>query len=185
MANIPLLTYVPPPVKISSIQLFAYRDTDCCFVLPDLSNRWMGDTKMNVGEQIDEVIAKIPDWRGATLANIRKIIKAADPEIVEELKWMGTPVWSHDGMVCLAKAFKDKVKITFPHGASLSDPDKLFNSELTGKQWRAIDIYKEDRINEGSLKILIHAAVDYNHAKVKTANKPGGTRGTVKKKPVK
>jgi len=140
---------------------------------------------MNASHLIDELIANLTDWHGTTFANVRRIIHDADPEITEELKWMGTPVWSHDGIVCLAKAFKDKVKITFPHGASLSDPDKLFNSELTGKQWRAIDIYKEDRINEGSLKILIHAAVDYNHAKVKTANKPGGTRGTVKKKPVK
>ena len=132
---------------------------------------------MNLGEQIDEVIAKIPDWRGTTLADIRKIIKAADPEIVEELKWMGTPVWSHDGMVCLAKAFKDKVKITFYDGAHLADPDKLFNSELEGKQWRAIDIYKGDKLNESALKTLIIAAVAHNHAKVKSAVKTRKTPG--------
>ena len=140
---------------------------------------------MNASELIDDLVAKLTDWRGTTFANIRRIIHEADPEIVEEWKWMGTPVWSHDGIVCLAKAFKDKVKVTFSSWGHLADPDKLFNSELEGKQWRAIDIYKDDKINESSLKILINAAVDYNHAKVKTANKPGGTRGNVKKKPAK
>ena len=137
----------------------------------------------DAGELIDDLVAKLTDWRGTTFANIRRIIREADPEIVEELKWMGTPVWSHDGIVCLAKAFKDKVKVTFPHGASLSDPDKVFNAELEGKQWRAIDIYKGDKINENSLKILVNAAVDYNHSKVQTANQNHATRGNVKKKP--
>ena len=140
---------------------------------------------MNATELIDDLIANLTDWRGTTLANIRRIIHEADPEIIEEWKWMGTPVWSHDGIVCVANAFKDKVKLTFFRGASLADPDKLFNNELEGKQWRTIDIYKEDKINENSLKILIQSAVNYNHAKVKTANKPNGTRGTVKKKPAK
>jgi hypothetical protein len=140
---------------------------------------------MNASEMIDDVIANLVDWRGTTLANIRSIIHEADPKIIEESKWMGTPVWSHDGIVCLAKAFKDKVKMTFPHGAHLADPDKLFNSELEGKEWRAIDIYKDDKINESSLKILIQSAIDYNHARVKTADKPGGTRESLKKKPAK
>jgi hypothetical protein len=140
---------------------------------------------MNSSELIDKLIADLTDWRGTTFANIRRIIREADPEITEELKWMGTPVWSHDGIVCLAKAFKDKVKVTFPHGASLSDPDKVFNAELTGKQWRAIDIYRDYKVNEGSLKTLIHAAVDFNHSKVQDASKPRTTRGTVKKKPAK
>jgi hypothetical protein len=158
-------------------------DSDYQFSLMDLSTLQMGDATMNASELIDDLIANLTDWRGITLAKLRRIIREADPEIIEEWKWMGTPVWSHDGIVCLAKAFKDKVKVTFPHGASLSDPDQVFNAELTGKQWRAIYIYKDDRINEGSLKILIHAALDYNLAGVKTASKPGGTRGTVKKKP--
>ena len=140
---------------------------------------------MNTSEQIDELIAKFSDWRGLTIANIRKIIKDVDPDIIEELKWMGTPVWSHDGIVCLAKAFRDKVKLTFIQGASLADPDKLFNNELKGKQWRAIDIYKDDRINGISLKTLVQAAMDYNHAKVKTANKSSATRGNTPKKPAK
>ena len=140
---------------------------------------------MNASEQIDELIAKLSDWRGLTIINIRKIIKDADPDIIEELKWMGTPVWSHDGIVCLAKAFRDKVKLTFIQGASLADPDKLFNNELKGKQWRATDIYKDDRINGISLKTLVQAAVDYNHAKVKTTNKSSATRGNTPKKPAK
>ena len=140
---------------------------------------------MNASEQIDDFIAKLSDWRGTTFANIRNIIKDADPKIVEEWKWMGTPAWYHDGLVCLANAFKDKVKLTFLNGASLPDPDRLFNNGLEGKQWRTIDIYKDDRINDISLKTLIQAAVDYNHAKVKTANKPPATRGNAPKKPAK
>jgi hypothetical protein len=140
---------------------------------------------MNASQLIDDLIVNLTDWRGTTFANIRRIIHEADPEIIEEWKWMGTPVWSHDGIVCLAKAFKDKVKVTFPHGASLSDPDKVFNAELTGKQWRAIDISKDDKINVSSFKMLIRFAVDYNIANVKTGNKPSGTRGTVKKKSAK
>ena len=118
-------------------------------------------------EFIDEYVASLNDWRGAVITNIRRIIHAADPNIVEEWKWRGTPIWSHDGMVCLAKAFKDKVKVTFYSGAQLADPDKIFNSELEGKQWRAIDIYKDDKINEKSLKNLVIAAIDFNQAKAK------------------
>ena len=140
---------------------------------------------MDASEQIDEYIAEFSDWRGTILANIRKIVKDADSDIVEEWKWMGTPVWSHDGIVCLANAFKDKVKLTFLNGASLPDPDRLFNNGLEGKQWRTIDFHKGDKINEISLKALIQAAVDYNHAKVKTANKPPATRGNTPKKPAK
>ena len=140
---------------------------------------------MNAPELIDEYVANLTDWRGTTIANIRRIIHEADPKIVEEWKWRGTPIWSHNGIVCLAKAFKDKVKVTFPQGAHLADPDKLFNSELEGGQWRAIDIYKDDKINENSLKILVNTAVDYNNAKVKPVNKPRSTLGNVKKKPAK
>jgi hypothetical protein len=138
---------------------------------------------MQASELIDDLIANLADWRGATLANIRRIIHEADPEIVEEWKWRGTPVWSHDGIVCVASAFKGKVKLTFYQGAHLADTDRLFNSELEGKQWRAIDIHKDDKINEGSLKTLIHAAVDYNTAKLKATGKSGERRGNLKKKP--
>ena len=138
---------------------------------------------MQPSERIDNLVANLTDWRGTTLANIRRIIREANPEIVEEWKWMGSPVWSHEGIVCLANAFKDKVKLTFPQGAHLADPDKLFNNGLEGKQWRTIDIYKDDKIDEGSLKTLINAAVDYNTTKLKTTNKSSGTRGNLKKKP--
>lgn len=140
---------------------------------------------MQASELIDDLVANLTDWRGSTFANIRRIIHDADPEIIEDWKWMGTPVWSHDGIVCVANAFKDKVKLTFHQGAHLADPDKLFNNGLEGKQWRTIDIYKDDKINESSLKTLILAAVDYNRAKAKPVSKPVGTRGNMKQKPAK
>jgi hypothetical protein len=120
---------------------------------------------MNASELIDDLITNLADWRGKTFADIRRIIRDADPEIIEDWKWMGTPVWSHDGIVCIANPFKDKVKITFYSGASLADPDKLFNNGLEGKQWRSIDLYKDDIIDESALKNLILSAVDYNQAK--------------------
>ena len=138
---------------------------------------------MNASELIDDLIANLTDWRGTTFASIRRIIHEADPDIVEEWKWMGTGAWSHDGIVCIANAFKEKVKLTFSQGASLADPDKLFNSGLTGKQWRTVDIYKDDKINERSLKVLIHDAVGYNHSRVQSTNRPHATRGNPKKKP--
>ena len=136
---------------------------------------------MKPSEQIDQLIAGLTDWRGKMLVNIRKIILDADPEIIEEWKWMGSPCWSRDGLICVANAHKDKVKLTFSQGASIADPDKLFNNGLDGKQWRAIDIRENDKINKQSLKILIRSAVDYNQTKVKTAKKPSVARGTVKK----
>jgi hypothetical protein len=126
---------------------------------------------MEASRLIDEMIVKLADWRGATLAQIRKTVREADPEIVEELKWKGTPVWSHNGIVCLAKAFKDKVKMTFYDGASLADPDKLFNSELEGRQWRAIDYYKDDKVKERELTNLVRGAVAHNLAKAKAGAK--------------
>src|SRR6202165_1297042 len=124
---------------------------------------------------IDQLIAKLTDWRGKTLASIRKSILEADPEIVEEWKWMGSPVWSRDGMIAVGNAHKDKVKLTFSHGASLPDPDKLFNAGLKGNTWRAIDLFEGDRINERALKNLVRAAVDYNQLKLKK-KAPAGTR---------
>ena len=135
---------------------------------------------MNPSEHIDQLIAKLTDWRGKTFASIRKSILAADREIIEEWKWMGSPVWSRDGIIVLANAHKDKVKLTFSHGASLPDPDKLFNAGLGGKMWRAIDIFEGDKINERALKNLVHAAVDYNQIKLKK-KAPAGTRAKVPK----
>src|SRR6266702_6045894 len=128
---------------------------------------------MNPSERIDQLIAKLPDWRGKTFASIRKNILEADREISEEWKWMGSPVWSRDGMIAVANAHKGKVKLTFSHGASLRDPDKLFNAGLDGNVWRAIDFFEGDEINERALKNLIRAAVDYNQTKLKTKASAG------------
>ena len=135
---------------------------------------------MNPSEHIDQLIAKLTDWRGKTFADIRKSILEADREIIEEWKWMGSPVWSHDGMIAVANAHKEKVKLTFAHGARLPDPDKLFNAGLEGNAWRAIDFFEGDKINERALKNLVRAAVDYNQTKLKK-KAPAGTRAKVRK----
>ena len=122
---------------------------------------------MNPSEQIDQLIAGITDWRGKTFAGIRKNILAADREIIEEWKWMGSPVWSRDGIIAVANAHKGKVKLTFAHGADLSDPDKLFNAGLEGNARRAIDYFEGDKINERALKNLVRAAIEYNQFKLK------------------
>ncbi len=121
---------------------------------------------MNPSERIDQLIAGLGDWRGKTLASVRKTILAADREIIEEWKWMGSPVWSRDGMIAVGNAHKDKVKVTFAHGANLPDPDKLFNAGLGGNAWRAIDIFEGDKINERALKNLVRAAIEYNQSKI-------------------
>ena len=122
---------------------------------------------MNPSDRIDLLIAGLKDWRGKTLAGIRKSILAADREIIEEWKWMGSPVWSRDGMIAVGNAHKDKVKLTFSQGASLPDPDKLFNAGLDGKVWRAIDLFEGDKINDRALKNLVRAAIDFNQMKSK------------------
>ena len=122
---------------------------------------------MNPSERIDELIAKLTGWRGNALAAIRKTILAADREIIEEWKWMGSPVWSRDGIIVVAIVLKDKVKLTFSHGAHLPDPDKLFNAGLGGNQWRAIDLFEGAKINERALKNLVRAAIEYNQLKSK------------------
>ena len=132
---------------------------------------------MNASEQIDELIARLKDWRGKTLASVRKTIMEADGKIIEEWKWMGSPVWSRDGMIAVGNAHKDKVKLTFSHGADLPDPEKLFNAGFGGDTWRAIDFFEGDAINERALKNLIRAAVEYNQIKMKLKKKaPGRTR---------
>jgi hypothetical protein len=139
---------------------------------------------MKASELIDKKIADLPDWRGKMLADLRKIIHDADHEMVEEWKWMGTPVWSHNGLILAANAHKDKVKLTFSQGASLPDPDNLFNAGLEGNKWRAIDFHEGDRINERALKNIIGAAVAHNRAglKGKTPADARGIRAKVKKK---
>ena len=112
--------------------------------------------------RIDERIASLGDWRGALLAQLRALIHEVDPQVVEEWKWMGTPVWSHDGMYALANPHKDKVKLTFFHGAKLKDPAKLFNAGLAGGKWRAIDFREGDRVDTRALKALLREAIAYN-----------------------
>jgi hypothetical protein len=111
---------------------------------------------------IDEKIKGLGDWRGEMLARVRAIIHKADPEIVEEWKWMGTPVWSHGGIVCTGETYKNIVKMTFAKGAALKDPSRLFNSSLDGNVRRAIDIHEGDKVDEAALKDLIRAAVALN-----------------------
>jgi hypothetical protein len=133
---------------------------------------------MNPSERIDQLIAEITDWRGKTFACVRKSILAADREVIEEWKWMGSPVWSRDGIIAVANAHKGKVKLTFANGAHLPDPDKLFNAGLEGNKWRAIDFFEGDKIHERALKNLVRAAIDYNQIKLKK-KAPAGTRAKV------
>ena len=111
---------------------------------------------------IDARIRELGDWRGETLARVRALVKEADPEVVEEWKWRGTPTWEHDGIICTGETYKNVVKMTFAKGASLDDPSGLFNSSLEGNTRRAIDIHEDDEIDEKALKELIRAAVALN-----------------------
>jgi hypothetical protein len=113
-------------------------------------------------ELISKKIADLGDWRGTTLGRMRKLIKQADPDVVEEWKWMGTPVWSHDGIICTGESYKRVVKLTFPKGASLKDPARLFNSSLDGKVRRAIDIHEGEEVDASAFKTLIRQAVVLN-----------------------
>lgn len=116
----------------------------------------------SAAERIDQRIAELGDWRGQTLSRMRKLIKAADPEVIEEWKWMGTPVWEHDGILCTGESYKSVVKLTFAKGASLKDPAKLFNSSLDGNVRRAIDIHEGEKVDATAFKALIRAAVTLN-----------------------
>jgi hypothetical protein len=131
----------------------------------------MKDSDSNAGqsasERIDERIAELGDWRGQTLSRMRKLVKQADPDVVEEVKWVkatspGTPTWSHDGIICTGETYKSIVKLTFAKGASLQDPAKLFNSSLGGNTRRAIDIHEGEKVDAGAFKALVRAAVALN-----------------------
>ena len=116
---------------------------------------------------IDARIKELGDWRGTMLGRLRALVKQADSEVVEEWKWRGVPVWSHDGLICTGETYKSVVKMTFAKGAALKDPARLFNSSLEGNTRRAIDFHEGDKINEGALKTLVRAAVTLNKSKVK------------------
>ena len=127
-----------------------------------------GKAEASPSQLIDARISELGDWRGETLARVRRLIREADPEVVEEVKWrkpsnpLGVPVWEHDGIICTGETHRDKVKLTFAHGAALDDPAGLFNSSLDGNARRAIDLYEGDRIHEEALKALVRAAVALN-----------------------
>jgi len=118
----------------------------------------------SASELISQRIAELGDWRGVTLARMRKLIKEADPDVVEEWKWMGTPIWSHDGIICTGESYKKVVKLTFAKGAFLKDPTRLFNSSLEGNMRRAIDIPEGEKVSEPAFKALVRQAVAFNSA---------------------
>src|SRR5580704_5669653 len=122
------------------------------------------DQEQPASELISERIAELGDWRGATLGRMRKLIRQADPDVVEEWKWRGTPVWSHDGIICTGESYKTVVKLTFAKGASLKDPARLFNSSLDGNVRRAIDIKEGEKVDESEFKVLIRQAVSLNNS---------------------
>jgi hypothetical protein len=127
----------------------------------------------SASELIDKRIAELGDWRGETLSRMRELIKEAAPDVVEEWKWMGTPVWSRDGIICTGESYKSKVKLTFAKGASLQDPAALFNSSLDGNARRAIDVYEGEEVDAGAFKALIRAAVTLNTSVKKTRARRG------------
>ena len=131
----------------------------------------------SASRQITKRIAELGDWRGESLSRVRKLIKEADPDVVEEWKWMGTPIWEHDGIICTGESYKDKVKLTFANGASLNDPSKLFNSSLEGSVRRAIDIAEGEEIDASAFKALVREAIALNSAGTmeKPAKKPTKT----------
>jgi len=126
------------------------------------------DVLFSPSQLIDARIKKLGDWRGEMLSRLRTLVKEADPEIVEEWKWRGVPVWYHDGMICTGETYKNIVKMTFAKGAALKDPSGLFNSSLDGNTRRAIDFHEGENIDEGALKTLVRAAVTLNKSKAQT-----------------
>ena len=137
----------------------------------------------DASQKISERIAELGDWRGETLARMRMLIHEADPAVVEEWKWMGTPIWSHDGILCTGESYKDKIKLTFAKGASLKDPKRLFNSSLDGNVRRALDIFEGQAVDEAAFKKLILDAVALNSAK--KARSPKNAKAKAKKAPTK
>ncbi|AMU09695.1 TPA: DUF1801 domain-containing protein [Burkholderia cenocepacia] len=137
----------------------------------------MSTTDLTPSARIDALIAGIADWRGKTFADLRQTILDAQAGIVEEWKWMGSPVWSCDGMIAVANAHKGKVKLTFMHGAKLPDPDQLFNDGLDGNARRAIDFFEGDKIDKRALKNLVRAAIEYNRTHLKKNARSGSSAG--------
>ncbi len=161
---------IPSKMPATSLTL-AYNKVQC-YDHPEWDGATMTkDNAVNVDDDkepsqlIDARIRELADWRGETLAKVRTIIRQADPEIIEEWKWRGVPVWSHTGIICTGETYKSVVKLTFTKGASLADPSALFNSSLEGNVRRAIDIHEGEAINEDALQVLVRAAIVLNKAK--------------------
>jgi hypothetical protein len=127
-------------------------------------NKWHASEGESVSEVISRRIAELGDWRGATLGRMRQLIADADPQVVEELKWVGTPTWSHDGILCTGEVYKNHVKLTFAKGAALEDPARLFNSSLEGNVRRAIDLHEGDKVDAAAFKALVRRAIALNGA---------------------
>ena len=140
----------------------------------------MKKTAISPSRQIDARIRDLGDWRGETLARVRRLIKEVDPEVEETWKWRGVPVWERDGMICTGETYKAAVKLTFARGAALPDPSRLFNSSLEGNVRRAIDILEGEKINEKALKALVRAAIELNQAK---SRKNGHAKSSPKRPP--
>jgi hypothetical protein len=136
---------------------------------------------MTASEHIDREIARHPDWRGHAMADIRRIIRETVPDVTEEWKWMGTPTWSRNGILCICNAFKDTVKVTFINGAKLEDADGVFNAELGGRKWRAIKLFEGDKVQAKGLKKLLLAAVAFNAAAGKSKAKPKPKRAAARR----
>jgi hypothetical protein len=132
------------------------------------SQKSKSPAQLSASELIDARIEGLGDWRGETLRRLRTLVKQADPEVVEEWKWRGVPVWSHDGLICTGETYRNVVKMTFAKGAALKDPSSLFNSSLDGNTRRAIDFHEGEKINEDALKTLVRAAVILNKSKAKS-----------------
>jgi hypothetical protein len=146
----------------------------CFSVMPDVSRKKQkqqskrgSEKEKSASQMIDNRIKELGDWRGKMLSRLRTLIQQADPEVVEEWKWRGVPVWSHDGLICTGETYKNIVKMTFAKGAALADPSGLFNSSLEGNTRRAIDIHEGEKIDEKALKALIRAAVTLNESRAK------------------
>src|SRR5271170_2196375 len=127
----------------------------------------------SASELISGRIAELGDWRGETLSRMRKLIQEADPDFVEEWKWMGTPIWSHDGIICTGESYKNVVKLTFAKGAFLKDPERLFNSSLDGNTRRAIDIHEGEKVDESAFKALVRQAVSFNSSGKRSGKSSG------------
>jgi hypothetical protein len=153
---------IPPLYRLSTHKITPSRKKQKEWKERDIMTKNWPQKEKSPSRMIDERIRELGDWRGKMLSQLRRLIKQADPDVVEEWKWRGVPVWSHDGLICTGETYKNVVKMTFSKGAALEDPSGLFNSSLDGNTRRAIDFHEDDKVDEEALKCLIRAAVTLN-----------------------